>query len=505
MLEFFSNLHSKVAETIILRTDQQLHRLGQSEKTMNKRFSVFTLLIMFAVPAFADYSMEDVLRLRNDKEVSISSFSQRERDRIVIKYSDKDQRENITKVFYKSLVDFLNEDDNQCDLRFIEILKKRLAENKIVTDKNILEDHLKMLRVFNGIDDIFYELLSADNKDFENLKKLNLSKKPKASIFAHKKLLENNNVKELFSNFEEYPNETETCSFQEFIFIKNKIKGANGKKSENEIKDLKILAKKALQEKVITLETYNKLEYLRDEGKVQERLIFMKDYLKIIFQAKNQMTPIKQTYKPIKLEDEDKFSTERMKRFSRLTRRKLLYKKYDETEIILLAQILQKASRRMGVDPDTQSGIPYINQEFNVLQPNGERRTYVERFDLDPQSQFNLARRLLRKDILEAQMMAIFNGLKITYEDLVMAAFETGYISIEDIQYVVRYDDLWNPEITKFERVSGFVFQVAGYTTFFLPPPWNIIGTIALGITEGIVDKKTNTGVDHDNPSTFIE
>lgn len=227
--------------------------------------------------------------------------------------------------------------------------------------------------------------------------------------------------------------------------------------------------------------------------------------MKIILQAKNQMIPLKRTYKPIKLEDEDKFASERMKRFSKLTRRKLLYRKYDETQIIILAQIMQKASRRMGVDLDTESGTPYISQEFSVLQPNGERRTYVEKFDLDPQSQFNLARRLLRKDMLEAQMMDTFNGLKITYEDLVMAAFETGYITIEDISLVVRYDDLWNPETSKFERVSGFVFKIAGYTTFFLPPPWNIIGTIAIGVVEGIVEKKNSTGVENDNPATFIE
>lgn len=217
------------------------------------------------------------------------------------------------------------------------------------------------------------------------------------------------------------------------------------------------------------------------------------------------MVSVSKGYKPINLDDEDKFSSERLKRFSKLTRRKILYRKYTETQIIMLAQVLQKASRRMGVDVDTESGTPYITQEFSVLQPNGERTTYVERFDLDPQSQFNLARRLMRKDILDLQMMDTFQGLQITYDDVVSAAFETGYITIEDITYVVRYDDLWNPEISKWERVSGFVFKVAGYSSFFLPPPWNIVGTIAIGVVEGIVQKKFETGADNDNPATFIE
>jgi hypothetical protein len=105
----------------------------------------------------------------------------------------------------------------------------------------------------------------------------------------------------------------------------------------------------------------------------------------------------------------------------------------------------------------------------------------------------------------ETQMMDIFTGLKITYSDIVMAAFETGYISIEDLAYAVRYDDLWNPDTSKFERVMGFVFKVSGYATFFLPPPWNVVGTIALGIVEGIVDGKNKTGAENDNPATFIE
>lgn len=266
-----------------------------------------------------------------------------------------------------------------------------------------------------------------------------------------------------------------------------------------------VLNKKAFEEGLINLESFHKLEYLRDDSSVSKRYVWMKDYLKIIFQAKNQMTPISRSYKPISLEDEDKFSSERVRRFSKLTRRELLYKKYDENQIILLSQVLQKASRRMGVDVDTDSSRPYIGQEFSVLQPNGERRSYVERIELDPQSQFNLARRLLRKDMVELQMMDLFNGLKVTYEDVVMAGFETGYITVEDINYVVRYDDLWNPNITKYERVMGLVFKVAGYSSFFLPTPWNVVATIAIGIVDGIVEKRTSTGAENDNPATFIE
>jgi hypothetical protein len=217
------------------------------------------------------------------------------------------------------------------------------------------------------------------------------------------------------------------------------------------------------------------------------------------------MVPLKYSYKPRRIEEENEFSSKKVKRFSKVTRRKLLYAKYDETQIVLLAQVLQKASRRMGVDADTESKKPIITQEFSVLQANGERENYVETIELDPQSQYNLARRLLRKDMVELQMMDMFVSQKITHEDVVMAALETGYVSLEEIEFVIQYDDLWNPEKTQFEEISGFIFTVAGYTTFFLPPPWNITASIALGVVEGIVDSKNRKGSENDNPATFIE
>jgi hypothetical protein len=266
-----------------------------------------------------------------------------------------------------------------------------------------------------------------------------------------------------------------------------------------------MLSDKALKEKVIDLATFNKLEYLRTKSTVNKRNYWLADYFKIIFNAKNKMRPIKATYAVKNIEDESDYSSERIKRFSKLTRRKLLYKKYDETQIILLSQVLQKASRRMGVDPDTQSSAPVISQEFQILNELGTRDTYVERIELDPQSQYNLARRLLRKDMTELQMMEIFIGLKITHEDVVMAALETGYISLEDIEYVVKYDDLWNPHKSSFEKIVGFVGTIAGVSTIFLPPPWNITASIAVGIIEGLVLSKNKNGAENDNPSTFIE
>jgi hypothetical protein len=103
-------------------------------------------------------------------------------------------------------------------------------------------------------------------------------------------------------------------------------------------------------------------------------------------------------------------------------------------------------------------------------------------------------------------MMDNFTGLKITFDDVVMAAYETGYISIDDINYVVKYDDLWNPQMSKYQKYKGFIVRVAGYSTFFLPPPWNIIATIAIGVTDSVIDNRYfQDGAENDNAATFIE
>jgi hypothetical protein len=444
------------------------------------------------------------LNLKNDKEVVITSFKKKEIKRISEKFTDLQKKKQITEIFFQSIENFLNQDDKHCELRLIDLIKKNFEKTGIETSEKALEDIFKMLRVDNAIDDIFFDILSGINKDFSHLGDLKINKKPHRIVLPRKKLLAKNNIKELFSGFTEWPDESNRCVYQEYIFIKKHIINKEDKVSEKE-SDLKFLIHRAYKESVFDLPTFNKLEYLRSKSFVNERNYWLNDYFKVIFNAKNKMRPLKATYNIKNLAEESSFSTERIKRFSRITRRKQLYKKYDETQIILLAQILQKASRRMGVDPDTITNPPILSQEFQILNDSGDRETYVERIELDPQSQYNLARRLLRKDMTELQMMETFIGVKITHEDIVMAALETGYISLEDIEYVVKYDDLWNPEISGFERVVGFVATVSGYGTFFLPPPWNITTSIAIGVVEGLILNTRRNGADNDNPATFIE
>ncbi len=469
-----------------------------------KNYLSLLLTLIFMSNSFASYTLEEVKKLKNDKEVLISSFNKSERTRVLEKFKDEAQRTQLTQLFYNNVLNFLNDEASQCESDFQSRLEQKLANANLANDKDSINDYLKLLRSTNAIDDILFEILTSINEDASSFKQIDLKAPAMRTLFSHNQRLEKNALEDLYARFKTWPDEKSRCSTQEFIRLKESVVTP---KDSDKLKEkyLGTLNLKAVQKDLISLETYNKLEFFRKNSNIKKRSIWLNDYFKIIFSAKDKMRPISINYDIKNLDAENNYSSERLKRFSTLTRRKILYRKYNETQIILLAQVLQKASRRMGVDPDTISSAPVIVQEYSTLNSDGQREISIEKIELDPQSQYNLARRLMRKDIIDLQMMSVFNNIEISYQDIVMASFEVGYISIEDIEFVVKYDDLWNPETTKFERMSRFVFSIAGYSTFFLPPPWNITASIALGVVEGIVDNNHKSGANNDNPGTFIE
>ncbi len=469
---------------------------------------IFILVLTFIhligeASAELKYTMKEVEKLKNDKEARSEFVDTKEAKKIMALYNEN-QKALIKKSFYDAFLDFANYSPWKCELALFKTFIQELKKEKLVTNEANVSDYLKVLRATHAIDDIFYSILVSLKDDHFGFQELNLNRHGPILTFTNKKLLKNNPLEDLFASFQTWPDEEKTCVYQEYVNLRKSIKNSNNKISEKS-KHFESLLDKALQKEIITLQTYNGLKYLDKKSNVNKRRIWIEDYFAIILHAKNNMVPQNRPAPPKIIEQQDPFSSKRLRRLSRLTRRTLLYQKYSETQIILLAQVLQKASKRMGVDPDTRTLPPVITQEFRRLNEKGEEETYVETIEIDTQSQYNLARRLMRKDMTELQMMDIFNRTIITYEDVIMAGFETGYISFEDIEYAIRYDDLWNPEVSRQEKVIGFVKSILGYATFLLPPPWNVTTSIVLGIAEGLVSKQFVNGAENDNPSTFIE
>lgn len=468
------------------------------------RFS-FGVLLLGVQNALAQPIDPRMKLLRNDKEVRINAFAADEARALRLSDYDGNKSKALNRIFLLTLQTWMDDDGKGCELDLIPRLQSAFKDARFNYGEEDLKKHFKLLRSRQYIDDIFLTQMLAIIEDYFALRKVDIKDKPGTSG-KEEDLLAHNDLKELFTDFRRWPDEYKVCSYKAYYELRSKIRGEDGK-LDKDGDELMTLAKKAYNSGLMTLTSYRRLEFLHEDSNIDERKIWLNDYLNIIFKAKNKLKPVTYDYELINIGKENGYSQEHYKRWTKIGRRQRLYEKYNETQILMLAQVLQKASRRMGVDPDVVTHAPVITQEFEITKEAGaEPENYIERLELDVQSQYNLARRRMRKDILELQMMDTFNKITITYEDVVMAGFETGYVSFEQIDFVLKYDDLWNKKKSFAEKMVNFSFTVAGFSTFFLPTPFNVIGSITLGIADGIIENKFfSEGKDNDNANTFIE
>ena len=492
-----------------------------------KRSILTSLFLSFSVSSVlaSNYSYEDILLLRNDKEVKSVYFDFEDMKKIRTSYADTDFNDELRDIFYSSVYQFVETSKLRCELNLPSIFISNLESQKIGNGPKDIKLFAKILRANHHIDDFMYEFLVETSKDFYALKEIDAKKymitdkeikkffRPrdaasKAELRNYNKIRSVNDPSSLYSNFKSWPAEKDFCAYQEYNFIKSELVDpkkpkANRLSSKKKRELLHYLNLAALFEKRIDTKTFKKLDYLNNKSFLNRRYLRLEDYLNVVFKAKNKMKT-SDVVDVIDIEKENSFTTEKLGRFTSITRRKDLYEKYNETQIIMLAQVLRDASIRMGVDPDFETGVPYITQEFSFIDPNGERKNLVEKYEFTPLDQYNFARRRMRKDILDLEAMDIFNGQPIYYDEVITAAFETGYLTFEDIEYALRYDNLWNPTQTKFEVVSGYVFSFLGYASFFVPPPHNVTTSLVLAIAQNIVNSKIIKGEENDNPASII-
>lgn len=489
---------------------------------MIKHLGIMAVALLSVSSSVFGYSMRDLDRFKNDKEVKITVFGKGEAKRILGKYFHESEQTELVERFKKSLLRFVNNEHLVCEMKLVDIFHNELDKSSFENDQKSMEEHFKLLRSIHEIDDIFYELLVGINKDYFALKELKTTRRAQGLGLNHQKLFDKNDIPKMFNGFKQWPDESDDCVYAVYNDLKKQVRTAKDEvpKGTNE---LHLLTLKALKDDLITLDTYHRLEYLRNKSFINKRNnLWLADYIDIIFKAKNRMVPETYVYQTKNIYEEHKFSSEKIKLFSKMTRRKLLYTKYTPTQIIMLSQLLKKAAERMGADPDTISSTVVLTQKFTKKKKKNENLSEqeagidnyvearpedvrIETLELDPQSQYNLARRRMRKDMLDLQVMDEFLKVQITFDDVVMAGLETGYVSLEDIALIVKFDDLWNPEVLPVQKVLNFVFRVSGYASFYIPAPWNIVAMIALGVTEGLVDNLFKSGATNDNPATFIE
>ena len=144
---------------------------NRKESFMKNKLHLFLLCLgmMVMQNTHAQYSLEKISNLRNDKELIIRSIKRNEQLRIAEKYNNEQEITQITKVFYLTIKKFLDLDNKQCELSLIDLLKKNFEIARIVHSEEGLHETFKMLRVTNAIDDLFYEVLVSVTNDYYKL------------------------------------------------------------------------------------------------------------------------------------------------------------------------------------------------------------------------------------------------------------------------------------------------------------------------------------------------
>jgi hypothetical protein len=441
----------------------------------------------------------DVTKLANDKEETSLVLGKKQ----IRSLLNHDKQKVLTELLYSSVLKVKTNiaDNTMCDLGLIDHFFEALEKHNFEISRHKVISYLHILRANNSIDDIFLKLLLDLSKlKFDLIAVSDNDKKPSAKVLRSTSLFENNNVETLYQNFKVWPDEEKICSLGAWARLKSSAKVS---KTKNLLKDLKSLNAKAYLDGVITLDTYQRLEFLR-KSNIWDRKIFLGGYLNKSLLAKNSLIPVKAREYQLPVENEERFASKKIALFKDLTRREALYQKYNNDQIVVLADILRKASLRMGVDPAFTSSIPVIVQEFRYQDERGEYVTIREEYELENAAdQYNYARKRMRLDIFKTNSFNSFAGLKITYEEVIMAALETGYITHEEVEMALIYDDLWNKEKSKLAIALQTVWGIGSTAVFFLPPPYNIIGGIGVAlINSNIIYKKD--GADNDHPASLF-
>jgi hypothetical protein len=104
--------------------------------------------------------------------------------------------------------------------------------------------------------------------------------------------------------------------------------------------------------------------------------------------------------------------------------------------------------------------------------------------------QYFFARKLLLKEMQELNRSSLFQGVEFGFEEVIAAALETGLVGENMLSEVYKIDDLWNPNVAPWEKVSGLALRVSGSATVFLPPPFNVVGSLAILVIEGLIENR---------------
>jgi hypothetical protein len=210
------------------------------------------------------------------------------------------------------------------------------------------------------------------------------------------------------------------------------------------------------------------IKYVEEEGDLWK--LNIKDYISLKNELYGQLS--KETITAMSTQEKSKYATEYLKKEKR-TRRQKLYEDYDFIQIIFLKDIIAELVRDLKA----------VRLDHVLYNENGDE---VARYEADPNEQFCLTIKLMRKKIATIRENFFFEKKTTTFEDTMMAALETGVISTHEFDSVLGFKELWDPEKSFWEKHRLWIQTFGSLSGVILPPPWGAIPMLAIMAIEAV-------------------
>lgn len=431
------------------------------------------LLLVFSFAGSPSHAF-DLGVLKNDKELKTRWYNTLDLWLAKKRFGTPSQ-ESKSKTAFELLGKTLNELEESrslCEPELIRILKSKLNEAGISSSHSSIHQLLITWRSENLIDDVLFGILDQNSEMFEHMQfykaqKIRSIELKKSSKLLAKKEVPAETLRDAYASLTPFTLENPGCSLNAWVSLSQNLALPT-----QDIKKVRFFNIAALANHFISEETFALAEFLNEEFYPNE-MIPLGKYLNIVRTVKNSdrsKSPSESEMQPNKL------SSKIISPKIGLTYRENLYTKFNALQISMITDVMKKTLERMDA----------TKAELVFTFSNG-----TESIPISPMGQYYLVRKLLRKDLYDLMQSTFFGGMPITHEDLVTASLESGLISADMLDSVLKIDDLWNPNVKPWQKITDFAFRITGTATIFVPPPYNIISSLALVFIDGMITKKT--------------
>jgi len=188
-----------------------------------------------------------------------------------------------------------------------------------------------------------------------------------------------------------------------------------------------------------------------------------------------------------------KVMSKKKKKTGGLSNRLALYATYNGFQINLLADEFKKFVERM----DMLTATAKIVITYKDGRPD-------ETYDLSPQEQYRMAAKMLHKEIEELKLSGLFAGKNPTFDDVIVASVETGFIHASELDAAMGVDDIWNPKVSGWTKLVNVLKKYGATALVLIPNPFSFWASLAITLAETAITKKTQGPGDADDHGISI-